>query len=290
MRITPERSRQIFGNPSPPETITEQQFDGFDDKLAKVGTTDWHQIAFADLWYYLHDLAYRPLQPDLFAYLFPVCLNFWYHTLMHNREAGLGDAEFHYSLYQGQVLEKMLTAEQRQAVYDYFHDAMLDRIEAERGFVYNHSKTPFYTIVARFNALGFVAPVTGRIWESWWRLDHPGKAVAAVMYASGLIYDTEENPIFEPWTPDKGGGGPYLDSSEAQIYGGSWLEANLEFMLDKLAVETIQSKMQEAASVLQNEPEAVVAAQVAADAAERTELIEIRIDDLLEALTSLGAN
>src|SRR6476660_3165224 len=80
--ITWERARAIFGNAAPPAHVWERQFDYNDDDLKRIAATPFQQIDSSDLWYYFHDLAYVPLQPDLFHYLFPVCLMDWHKTLM----------------------------------------------------------------------------------------------------------------------------------------------------------------------------------------------------------------
>jgi len=108
MEITLFSLRDLFENPQPPLQIAETQFDGLDAQLRRVARKPWEEISDEALWYYLHDLAYQWLQPSLFAYLFPVCLHFWYRTLMRDEGADQGDAEFHYSLHQGNVLQKML--------------------------------------------------------------------------------------------------------------------------------------------------------------------------------------
>ena len=205
MRITPERSRAIFGNPSAPTRIWEEQFDGNDADLRRLVKQDWRTVTGNEIWCYLYDLAYVELQPNLFQYLFPLCLNFWYDTLMRNEGAETG-IDFHYSIHQGKILDKMLTPDQREAVLHFFYDGFIDRIEAERGFVYDGTNTPAYGWLQRFNSLGYIAPVIGPIWLSWWKLDSPGKAVSSIMYASGLVYLQGENPIFAAWTPDGGGG------------------------------------------------------------------------------------
>jgi hypothetical protein len=162
-RIAATQSRAIFGNPSSPLQVSERQFDGFDDALGKLAQTPWDKIPDEDLWYYLHDLAYVELQPDLFAYLFPVCLNFWYHTLLRNVGCAVGDAEFHYALFRGQTLDKLVTPSQRTQILTFFHDGFLDRVDAERGFIYRDSQTPAYGWMYRFNSLGLVTPLTERI-------------------------------------------------------------------------------------------------------------------------------
>lgn len=51
------RARRIFGDPKPPRTVSEQQFDYCDDALQRLAGTPFDQIDFSDLWYYYHDLA-----------------------------------------------------------------------------------------------------------------------------------------------------------------------------------------------------------------------------------------
>jgi hypothetical protein len=284
MRITADRSRRIFNDPSPPAEVRENQFDGFDQELKELAGRDWNQIPDNDLWYYFHDLAYTRLQREVFDYLFPVCLNYWYASLMRNEPAEQGDAEFHHALYRGNILDRMVSGHQRHEIYRYFHDGFLDRIEMERGFSCRGQSTPAYAWIGRFNSLGHIAPIIADIWSSWWEFDHPGKAVSAIMYASGLIYLEGENPIFGVWTPDQGGGGPYLAESDAGIFDAGWLGENLTCLKSVLSADYIQNKMQQAATLLSAEPEARIAEQVAKDAMQRADVIQIRTEEMLENL------
>ena len=287
MNITSERSRQIFNNPSSPKIIWEKQFDGFNKELTQISKKNWKDITDDDLWYYLLDLAYVDLQPELFNYLFPVCLNFWYKTLMNNDSANQGDAGFHYSLHQGKILKSMVTQKQKQEIYKYFHDGFLDRIEQERGFIYSGSSTPAYAWISRFNSLGYIIPIN-TIWTNWWKIDSLGKAVSALMYASGLIYVKGENPIFSKWTPFKGGGGPYLTESDADIYDSAWLKENIDFLKQTLSVEYIQKKVQLAATLLAEEDESEMANKIANDVLNNSDIITIKIEDLIKNLSRIS--
>jgi hypothetical protein len=176
-------------------------------------------------------------------------------------------------------------------LYDFFRDGFLDRIEAERGFVYEQSRDPLISSgnsanawILRFNSLGIVAPVIQQIWDAWWTLDHPGKAVCVVMYASGLVYLKGENPIYGVWTPEYGGGGPYLIESDSPLYDWTWRSDNLSFFEETLSVDYVVQKLDEAATRLSDSPEAILARQVADDSKTRKDVIEIRIDDLLQNL------
>ena len=116
MEITLSALEELFDHPTPPRHVWENQFDYLDAELRRVARKPWEEISDEDLWYYLHDLAYVTLQPDLFKYLFPVCLHFWYRTLMRGDGADQGDADLHYSLHHGHILSKMLDEEGRNKV------------------------------------------------------------------------------------------------------------------------------------------------------------------------------
>src|SRR5258707_1062720 len=134
MNISWDRVRGIFGNAPVPGEVWERQFDSFDEELRQLCATPSSEIEFSDLWCYYHDLAFVELQPEVFAYLFPVCLMAWHESLMDNTSCGVGDAEFHNSIFLGNVFQKMMTSSQRVEVYQFFKDSFLARLDQERGF------------------------------------------------------------------------------------------------------------------------------------------------------------
>ncbi len=283
-RISSEQARAIFGYPSPPAHVTEQQFDDFNDQLYALSQTPWERITPHDLWYYLHDLAYVELQPDLFAYLFPVCLNFWYSSLMRSQDCAQGDAEFHHSLLHGRILEQMVTPAQRDLIFTFFHDGFLDRLDQERGFISSPVDAPAYGWMARFNSLGLVTPLIERIWTSWWSMQSSGQAVSALMYVSSLMYARGENPIFKVPPNSKVGGVPPLWENDSYIFDTGWLPVNLDFLRRTLTVAYLQQKVKEAAQRLTGEPEAELANTLAHDYGRLAWAVEIRIEYLLARL------
>ena len=207
---------------------------------------------------------------------------------MQSTGCARGDADFHYALLHGQILEKMVTPSQYTQILNFFHDGFLDRLDQERGFVYRGSHTPAYGWIGRLNSLGYVVPLTESIWNSWWSLETCGQAVCALMYLSGLIYAMGENPIFKAWTREDGGGGPYLWEGDSGIYDRGWLPANLDFFRRTLTVDYFGQKVKEAANRLVNEPEAGVAAKIASDYTALSWAVEIRIAILLERLAEVN--
>jgi hypothetical protein len=285
-RISDMQAHAIFGNPAPPLQVTEYQFDGFDDELRELAQTPLDKIQDGDLWYYLHDLAYVELQPDLFTYLFPVCLNFWYHTLLRNVGCAVGDAEFHYALFRGEILEKYVTPDQRNQIFTFFHDGFLDCLDEQRGFIYQDVQPPASGWISRFNSLGLVTTLTEPIWNSWWSMDSCGQAVSALIYLSGLMYGRGENPIFKPWA--KKYGGLYVWENDSYIFDHGWLPANLDFFRRTLTVDYLGQKAREASQRLANEPEAEMANKIYEDYEQLAEDVEIRIEYLLERLAAIN--
>ena len=276
MRITPDRMLGVLGPAPKPTKVWQEQFDYCEEVLVRLARADWDKVDEGAFSYYFLDLAFSDLQPDLFRHVFPACLKYWYDTLMRDAYAG----NFHYALVQGQILEKMLSPKERESLLDFFRDGFLDRIEKERDVARDRgSKANAW--IFRFNELGAAVPVIPRIWESWWTLDHPGKAVSGVMYASGLVYLPGENPIFGAWTEDHGPGGPYLDFT----YGRAWQSGNLTFLRTTLSVRYVLEKLEQSAAALQGTGDAEMAVQVANDAKTRTDVIEMRIVDLIDALS-----
>lgn len=72
-----------------------------------------------------------------------------------------------------------------------------------------------------FNVLGGIAPFIRSLWNQWWLLDTPGKAVCALQYAAHLIYPVEVNPL---WPEGSWQWQPPLGATEEP-----WLENNLAF-------------------------------------------------------------
>jgi len=278
--VTWERVRRIFDFPKPPHKVWERQFDNFDAELRTLAQTPYDEIDFSDLWYYFHDLAYTELQPEVFAYLFPVCLMDWHCSLMANEPCAHGDADFHYGLRHGEILEKMLTPEQREEVFEFFRDSFLERLDTERGFVYDGSKTPAYGWMGRFNTLGAVMPRIARVWEQWWSLATPGRAVAALQYCSGLMYAEGENPLFGKWTREGGGGGPYLWVNDTSIHDAGWLPENVDFLKTILTPDFVADKVKQAAERLSSEPERETAQRIAEDLPHCQDLVELRAEAL----------
>ncbi|MDR3324127.1 MAG: hypothetical protein LBS89_07985 [Zoogloeaceae bacterium] len=270
-----EICRQLFGNPEPPAEVWEKQFDYCYDELEKLAHKDWRLMDENDLGIYLLDLKYvEPLQPDLFRYLFPVCLALWQECLMQERFFEGEACTFLDVLQRGNLFERMMTFDERQAVQDFMSEALIRSLGQPRRFA---SEEVFW--MHTLTNFGALIPKIPEVWTRWWTFDLPGKAVAALMFASLLMYSDTENPIFR--SPRFV---PRVSKVMDYRFDEGWLEPNLAFLHDTLTVDYLQTKIAEAATVLQHEPEGKLAARLVTDAKERQDIIPIFIEDLLTEL------
>jgi hypothetical protein len=275
-----DRVRAIFDNPRPPQTVTERQFDYANEVLDQLARTPHTQIDFHDLWYYHHDLASVELQPDLFDYLFPACLMYWHVSLMLNKSCGGGDIEFHQAIQQGNILEKMVTPERRNLIYEFFRDSFLERLDAERGFACSSPRDLEDGWLSRFNVLGCVIPRIDLLWNAWWSLETPGRAVAALEYCSGLMYLGWDNPLYRHISRFVGQVWPMLDDNPSRIPEDGWMRVNLDFLSATLTAEFVQAHIIKAVVRLEGEPEWEMARQVERDFPESRKLVSIRVSEL----------
>lgn len=285
-----ERLRLIFDDPHPPREIWEQQFDRFDDELRRLALTPWEKIEPRQLGYYLDDLAYVPLQPEIFHYLFPVCLMEWHRTLQRNESFGGGACDFHSAIHRGQILSRMLSPERLSEVLHFFRDSFLNRLDQERYSAEHADSKQLHGWLSRFNDMALVLPEITPIWNDWWSFATPGRAVAGIIYLSGLLYpqdisfQSEEHPFIPAWTSKGGGGGPYLISHDLLIFDVSWSQDNLRFLKSQLSVEFIRAKLDLAISVLQGQPEIRWVERLRAGLSDRLDVLEWSIPWLIQQL------
>lgn len=256
------------------QRVWEPEFDYADDELRALAATDWRLITSHQLsCYYVLNLVYHDsLQPELFRYLFPLCLAEWHESVMLSSEKGDYLAEnLLMALRRPYLWRQMMDAGQRRQVRAFLTETMLCRIDSQRGFDSQMTWLPVW------NALGGTAPIMRALWQQWWSLTSPGKAICALQYAAHLIYPPEHNPL---WPAGRGTFCYPLSCSEA------WTAENLEFLRKELVPETLLINVRKAARLLHNEPEAGLAERIARDAKAAGEIIEIQVEELLNGLAS----
>jgi hypothetical protein len=104
-----------------------------------------------------------------------------------------------------------------------------------------------------------------QVWSGWWSIETVGRAVATVQYVSCLMYPEDENPVFAPWTPDRGGGPPCLWEFGGHLYEHRWLDPNIRFLQRMLNPKAIDIALSRAIERLVGLVEQEAAAKVQSD-------------------------
>lgn len=291
MRASYERANALFGSWGPFRGVVwEEQFDGI-DVLDELAQCPWPAVVQIPLSYYLDDLKYvEPLQSEVFRYLFPVCLTVSHLAIVDSKEpSGYLEPEVMDAIAQG-GWRKMATPEQEAGTYEFLADSLLDRLDLVRGMSQGLQVEPEpfdhpYHWLWRLNALGTILPDVGLVWDEWWSMRSPGFAVAAAKYTWGLMRSDSPGEVAYPESPQ---GSDYWQSSLNPDPG--WRPENVRFLRDRLSVDYLIGRMDEAAQVLRGQPEEPVVRAVLDELPRFAWVVERRITELLDLLSDREAD
>jgi hypothetical protein len=231
--------REIFGHPKPPKTIVEEQFDGDQLKLAELARKEWGAIRSADWYPYLDDLEYvTPLQGDLFDYLFPGLLAFWFGSLMGEFPAFGGPPDFYTAVDKGRVFETVVGSRRDKAL-QWMADRFIQAVDSKPR---QHDPHYIYT----FNALGQSIPIVdrllaqmtgsstvGRAWFWLWLVDGLVFGCGKSLLCSGSVYD-------DVWDPG------IIVGADASIFSHGYLDCNLQAVRKRVTYEGIVEVLESA--------------------------------------------
>jgi len=282
------RIKSIFGNPKPPERITQVQFDGAQQALVRTSSKPWHEIGQEDYWHYLNDLSYVDLQPDLFDYLFPAFLIRWWEGQLNRLGGPQSESDIYFAIDQGQVFEKMMDDLKRRQVLTWMADAYIDGVDAwsgELSVIYdsqgpNNLHGPLWS----FHALGQSVAITRSLLESLSNVSTIGRAQWWLVLGSGLVWNENECPAIPAWTPHGGGGGVYVTESDASIFDHGYLAENLRAIGKFLTYERLCTHLGESAQVIPSSSHRDWAKTTWQECVTQTPRIERRIARLIQLL------
>lgn len=255
-----------LGATRPPEEITQEAFEGDNRHLRRLARLRPGEEADGeDLWEYIHDLRFTEIQTSLLAYLLPFCLRAWRDDLRGMEGHGGTVEHFYPVLADRDIFSVHLSAKQGEAVSEFMQQAILEEIDDQRGLAFQGSRAKPYRWFGALTTYGVIRPDFDRLWNAWWTLETVGRAIAAVQYISCLMYPENENLVFAPWTPERGGGPPCLWEFEGHLYSHRWLEANVNFLKETLIIGRVDEVLARAVGRLASEPEVGIAATVRED-------------------------
>jgi hypothetical protein len=289
MRPGVEHFPVAYDRPPPPGEILQEPLDGDPAHYARLcALEDGALPRPRDFGDYVDDICYmETVQAELFAHLLPACLQVWRHDLLHNHRSDYaGNVEiFQSALARRPLLDDCLTPTRRAAVGAFMRDAVLDRIDREDSLSHAGQYASAYAWFFRLGAFAVMFPELEALWRAWWRFETPGQAVAALQYASCLLYEDRDNPIFAPWTREDGGGTPGLWETDGQIFDGHWKMENVLFFMETVTPEYLHNALGRAKGALAGALDSEVPARMLAEFAGQQPLLEHRLAVLPDILS-----
>jgi hypothetical protein len=290
MRASLQAVAKAMNSSRVPETFRQEPFDYDPGHYKRLCNLEGSQPTPGDLIDYALDMTYMELQPELLRHLMPVLLNAWRRDLFEGQAAGFGGFVEHFwpALLRGKAIQSVLSDMERGVIMRYMRDAILDRLDAEDSLAFSGMGASPYGWVQSLVSFGVIFPEIESLWTEWWEMNTSGHAVAAFQYASALLYEADKNPVFAPWTKEKGGGPPALWECGSHMFDVGWREENLHFLRQTLSVEYITQRLSAAKFTIQSAAANSIASQILAELPHQATLLAIRIEQLPRLLTNVS--
>jgi len=236
-------------------------------------------------------MQYEELQPELLRYLTPRLLNVWKRDLCEGRAAGCRGfvEQFWPALLNGSALTRVFSQKEREVFISFMRNCILDRLDDEESLRFSGMGARPYDWVRTFVSYGTLFSDVEILWNEWWQMKTSGHAVAAFQYASALMYEDKKNPVFDPWTPDKGGGPPALWDCGAMMFNVGWKQENLDFFKNTLNAEYFEQKLRIALDKIKDPTAKSVASRITDDFPGQRARMEFRIEELPILLTDVSS-
>jgi len=287
-----EELRQRLGSVTAPKEITQGVFEAGPEHLERLAALRPGEKASQwDLSDYMEDLQYRTdIQPSLFLYLLPFCLERWDEYIRNdNFECPVSMEAFYTVLGGTNVPSECLASEQRTAVQEFMRKSILEEIDSQDRLNFRGYPAQPYRWISALTTYGVLAPDIARIWNDWWTIDTQGQATAAVQYISCLMYSKDKNPIFAPYSREKGGGPPCLWDFDGYLFESRWQEQNVQFLENLLrSTKNVINVLTKAVDRLNAQSELAIAQKVLSDVPQCAERLAGRCEALPAILATIA--
>lgn len=267
--------RAAMGNTPAPKDVWQVAFDYDEAHLKRLVKLRPGELAKpGDLIDYCLDFQYEEVQPDLFRFVFPFCLDHWRRELRAEATDNWAFLEHYYpAMARTKVFGEVLRPAETAAVSHFMAGEILALLDRQPALAPpGPTWYEYWEPVMEFSSLPF--PLAD-LWTPWWQAETLGRAFTLLQFASCFIYDAESNPLFDPAE----GGPPELWPYEGFFSHRRWSERNLEFLERELnhagllravghAVATVTKSNDAAASA--------IAKQIYTDGLSRPDEVECR--------------
>jgi hypothetical protein len=291
MRASIQDITRVIKSDGVPKQITQESFDHDPSHYWRLCNLGGSPPQASDLVNYAYDMQYMELQSDLLRYLTPVLLAAWRKDLFEGNKIDYGGfvEQFWPALLKGKALNEVYSDAERIAFISYMRNSILDRLDAEDSLRFSGMGAAPYRWVQTFVSYGTLFSDVAALWTEWWQMKTSGHAIAAFQYVSALLYEDTQNPVFDPWTRDKGGGPPALWECCGMMFNAGWRKENTDFLKSNLSVDYVEQKLQLALGQIQNRAVQKIAAGILQDLSGQKTLLALRIEQLPELLLDVSS-
>lgn len=276
--------RTSLGNGHPSiHSIWQKAFDYDDGHLFRLVMLEVDQELDdpVDLVDYCLDFQYEEVQPDLFRYALPVCLAAWRRDLLGETTKYEAFVEHFYpALVRSDVFDRLLSKAESSSVTCFMQQSILDEIREQTVPILGGAATQAHRWLRALTTSGVVLPDLRELWAEWWTIRSAGEAAAAIQYASCLVYDDSENPVFGAWTKTDGGGPPTLWEYAGHLYEDRWRPANVALLRETLTFDRIAEVLDKSVGRLTDLAQLSVARAVRASLSSRSDVFRSRCEEL----------
>lgn len=277
--LRPERLLKALGNPLPPKEVWQKPFDyipGHCERIVERGS----EASLSDLNEYFLDYQYMDVQRDLFAFVLPIAVEKWAHSVM------AGDdplPEMFQALDRRPLYPEYLTEKQFSALGSYMASILRDRMKMESKLSFRGSGASPYSWTQQLANLTYFFPVLDVIWEEWFLVDEIWKAICGLQWWSGFLYDHNSSPLFGPYSREHGGGNicPF-ETSHLQYKCAN--SENVEFLNESLNSDVAQDLIHECCDALMGTSHEMIADVMRLDLESQTETLDSNIQNFLALL------
>jgi hypothetical protein len=301
-RMTPLELWQELGCLQRPKQFWQEQFEDYDpdrfDRLCQMCESEAGlpaRVNLRDLDKYVDDLTYaKETQLDLLVFLLPLCLRAWAMSLR-------GEAQY-YEHYAGRfwvvwnkeryypdgagTLFEVLSGRQQRSFERYVSETIIQAIDHGRRLQSDGHQHYCYGWIGEIASFATVCPALPPLFRTWWSLDTEGRAIGALQYISTLMYEDERNPVFPPWTPDRGGGAPHLWHDSMPFKDQPWDPVNVSFLQGFLVPSRLLSVINQSLEVLTDAEDQDIARRMRVDFESQAPLLDLRLKQLPAILSS----
>ncbi len=289
MRASIQDLTRVIKSDGVPKQITQQPFDYYPEHYRRLCDLGGAEPDAVDLIDYANDMRFMELQPDLLRYLTPILLKAWKNDLFEGDKANYGGFVEHFwpALLKG-TAPRVFTPTEHEAFVAYMRNTILDRLDAEQSLHFSGMDASPYSWVQALVSYGTLFPDVEVLWTEWWEMKTPGHAVAAFQYTSALMYEDNQNPVFDAWTRDKGGGPPALWESSGMMFDVGWRAENRDFLKRTLSADYFNQKLHLAFRQIRNEDVKTIASSIIRDFSDHRPRLELRIEQLPDLLMDVS--